>query len=89
VFASAKHLPRQHHKPSGSCGQLDCADRNIDQLHRAEISFFVGKEKVLAKKSSGFLTAAFIFMHRTMQSATEFYRIPFDHAIEIAGHVEI
>jgi hypothetical protein len=24
-----------------------------------------------------------------MQSATEFYRIPFDHAIEIGGHVEI
>jgi K+ transporter len=62
---------------------------DFHHLHLAEISFFVGKEKVLAKKSSGFLTAAFIFMHRTMQSATEFYRIPFDHAIEIGGHVEI
>jgi K+ transporter len=55
----------------------------------AEISFFVGKEKVLAKNSSSILTTGFIFMHRTMQSATEFYRIPFDHAIEIGGHVEI
>jgi len=62
---------------------------DFHHLHLAEISFFVGKEKVLAKKSSGILTTAFIFMHRTMQSATEFYRIPFDHAIEIGGHVEI
>jgi len=63
--------------------------REFHHLHLADISFFVGKEKVLAKQSSSLLTAGFIFMHRTMQSATEFYRIPFDHAIEIGGHVEI
>jgi len=63
--------------------------REFANLHLADVSFFVGKEKVMAKESSGILTTGFIFMHRTMQSATEFYRIPFDHAIEIGGHVEI
>ena len=54
-----------------------------------EISFFVGKEKVVAKHSSPVLLAPFIFMHRAMQSATEYFKIPFDHAIEIGGHVEL
>ena len=54
-----------------------------------EISFFVGKEKVVAKHSSPFVLAPFILMHRTMQGATEYFRIPFDHAIEIGGHIEI
>jgi len=54
-----------------------------------EISFFVGKEKVVAKHSSSFFLAPFILMHRTMQGATEYFKIPFDHAIEIGGHIEI
>ena len=54
-----------------------------------EISFFVGKEKVVAKHSSPFVLAPFILMHRTMQGATEYFKIPFDHAIEIGGHIEI
>jgi len=54
-----------------------------------EISFFVGKERVVAKSGSALLMAPFIYLHRTMQSATEYFKIPYDHAIEIGGHVEI
>ncbi len=54
-----------------------------------EISFFVGKEKVVAKHSSPWMLAPFIMMHRMMQGATEYFKIPFDHAIEIGGHIEI
>ena len=54
-----------------------------------EISFFVGKERVVAEHSSSLLLAPFIYMHRTMQSATEYFRIPFGHAIEIGGHISV
>ncbi len=54
-----------------------------------DISFFVGKEKVVAKYSSPWMLAPFIMMHRMMQGATEYFKIPFDHAIEIGGHIEI
>lgn len=54
-----------------------------------EISFFVGKERVVSKHASAISMAPFIYMHRTMQSATEYFKIPYDHAIEIGGHVEI
>ena len=54
-----------------------------------DISFFVGKEKVVAKHSSSWLLAPFVMMHRMMQGATEYFKIPFDHAIEIGGHIEI
>jgi K+ transporter len=43
----------------------------------------------VAKASSALLMAPFIYLHRTMQSATEYFKIPYDHAIEIGGHVEI
>ncbi len=54
-----------------------------------EISFFVGKERVVSKAASALWIAPFIYLHRTMQSATEYFKIPYDHAIEIGGHVEI
>ena len=54
-----------------------------------EISFFVGKERVVSKSASALWMALFIYLHRTMQSATEYFKIPYDHAIEIGGHVEI
>ncbi|MFM6992266.1 MAG: KUP/HAK/KT family potassium transporter, partial [Rhodoferax sp.] len=54
-----------------------------------EISFFVGKERVVSKRGSALWMAPFIYLHRTMQSATEYFKIPYDHAIEIGGHVEI
>jgi KUP system potassium uptake protein len=55
----------------------------------ADISFFVGKEKVVARYSSGLLLSPFIYMHRTMQGATEYFQIPISHSIEIGGYVEV
>jgi len=54
-----------------------------------EISFFVGKEQVIATQSSPLLMAPFIYMHRSMQSASEYFKVPLDHAIELGGYVEI
>ena len=54
-----------------------------------DISFCVGKEKVIAKHSNPLILSPFIYMHRTMQGATEYFKIPFDHAVEIGGHIEI
>jgi KUP system potassium uptake protein len=54
-----------------------------------EISFFVGKEQVIATHSSALLMAPFIFMHRSMQGASEYFKIPLEHAIELGGYVEI
>ena len=54
-----------------------------------EISFFVGKERVVSRGASALTMAPFIYLHRTMQSATEYFKIPFDHSIEIGGHVVI
>jgi KUP system potassium uptake protein len=54
-----------------------------------EISFFVGKEQVIATHSSPLLMAPFIYMHRSMQGASEYFRVPLDHAIELGGYVEI
>ena len=54
-----------------------------------EISFFVGKEQVVATHSNPLLVAPFIYMHRSMQSASEYFKIPLDHAIELGGYVEI
>jgi KUP system potassium uptake protein len=54
-----------------------------------EISFFVGKEKVLARGASSWSLSLFIMMHRMMLGATEYFKIPTDHAVELGGHVEI
>ncbi len=54
-----------------------------------EISFFVGKEQVIATNSSPLLMAPFIYMHRSMQGASEYFKIPLEHAIELGGYVEI
>jgi len=28
-------------------------------------------------------------MHRTMQGAAEYFKVPFNHAIEVGGYIEI
>jgi len=53
-----------------------------------ETSFFVGKVKVTAKKPSIF-TSLFIYMHRLMLGATEYYKIPKERVIELGGVIEI
>ena len=54
-----------------------------------EISFFIGKEKVVAKAGSSQMLGLFIMMHRMMLGATDYFKIPPGHAIEIGGHIEI
>ena len=58
-------------------------------ISTAEISFFVGKEKVVARHSSGIVLAPFIYMHRTMQGAAEYFKVPLNHAIEVGGYIEV
>ena len=53
-----------------------------------ETSFFVGKVKVIAKDPS-IITRLFIFMHRIMMGATEYYKIPKERTVELGGVIEI
>jgi len=57
-------------------------------LSMMETSFFVGKVKVTAKKPTIF-TSLFIYMHRLMLGATEYYKIPKERVIELGGVIEI
>ena len=54
-----------------------------------EISFFIGKEKVVARKDTSWFFGLFILMHRRMLGATDYYKIPEDHAVELGGHITI
>jgi KUP system potassium uptake protein len=57
-----------------------------------ETSFFVGREKVVIGKGLSFWTwrkRLFIVMHRTMLSATEYFRVPSNRVVELGGQVEI
>jgi KUP system potassium uptake protein len=57
-----------------------------------ETSFFVGREKVVIGRHSRLFDwrkKLFIFMHRTMLSATEYFRIPTNRVVELGGQVEI
>ena len=54
-----------------------------------EISFFVGKEKVVSRGAASWFLGLFILMHRMMMGATEYFKIPSDHAVELGGHIEI
>jgi len=57
-----------------------------------ETSFFVGREKLVLGPSGGLWTwrkRLFIFMHRTMLSATEYFRIPTNRVVELGGQIEI
>lgn len=51
-------------------------------------SFFVGRIKIVSKDTS-LINRLFIYMHRMMQSATEYYQIPRNKTVEIGGVVEI
>jgi KUP system potassium uptake protein len=57
-----------------------------------ETSFFVGREKVVLGPGAGFWTwrkRLFIFMHRTMMNATEYFRIPTNRVVELGGQIEM
>ncbi len=57
-----------------------------------DTSFFVGREKVILGSGGGLWTwrkRLFIFMHRTMMSATEYFRIPTNRVVELGGQIEM
>jgi KUP system potassium uptake protein len=54
-----------------------------------EISFFIGKEKVVAREGTSWFFGLFILLHRMMLGATDYYKIPEDHAVELGGHISI
>ncbi|MGH7087886.1 MAG: KUP/HAK/KT family potassium transporter [Stellaceae bacterium] len=52
----------------------------------------MGREKVVIGRHSQFLywrKTLFIFMQRTMLSATEYFRIPSNRVVELGGQIEI
>jgi KUP system potassium uptake protein len=97
-----RHLDHNFHTVSVNYGFMDEPNipRALAQLrlmnfrfNLLETSFFVGREKVVIGKFGGsFWTwrkRLFIFMHRTMLSATEYLRIPSNRVVELGGQIEI
>ena len=61
-------------------------------LKLTEISFFVGREKLTSAAKTVWQHLAdrtFILLHRNMLAATEYFKIPPDHVVELGGHIEI
>jgi KUP system potassium uptake protein len=57
-----------------------------------ETSFFVGHEKIVARRRSGILLPfkkLFILLSNTALDATEFFRIPVNRIVELGGQVEL
>ncbi len=96
-----RHLNHNFHAITVRYGFMDEPNipRTLAQLrlmnfrfNLLETSFFVGREKVVIGKRSRFWDwrkSLFIFMHRTMMSATEYFRIPTNRVVELGGQVEI
>ena len=61
-------------------------------LKLADVSFFIGRERLTSNSTNLWRSLCdhiFIALHRNMLSATEFYRIPPGHTVELGGHIEI
>jgi KUP system potassium uptake protein len=96
-----RHLEHNFHAITVRYGFMDEPNipRTLAQLrvmnfrfNLLETSFFVGREKVVIGKHSRFWDwrkRLFIFMHRTMLNATEYFRIPSNRVVELGGQVEI
>ncbi len=95
------HLDHNFHVVEVSYGFMDEPNipRALAQLrlmqfrfNLLETSFFVGREKVILGLGAGIWTwrkRLFIFMHRTMMNATEYFRIPTNRVVELGGQIEI
>jgi len=58
----------------------------------AEVSFFVGSETLTSRNDSfwnSLTTKLFIALHRNMMTATDYFRIPPGHVVELGGHLEM
>ena len=61
-------------------------------LKLTETSFFVGREKLSSSAKNVWrhlVDRLFILMHRNMLAATDYFKIPPDHVVELGGHIEI
>ena len=70
------------------------AQLRLQEFHfkLADVSFFVGRERLTSHSHGVWRTIVdwlFIALHRNMLSATEYYRIPPGHTVELGGHIEI
>ena len=70
------------------------AQLRLQEFHfkLADVSFFVGRERLTSNSQGLWRTVCdwvFIALHRNMLSATEYYRIPPGHTVELGGHIEI
>jgi KUP system potassium uptake protein len=70
------------------------AQLRLQEFHfkLADVSFFVGRERLTSNSVGIWRTICdwiFIALHRNMLSATEYYRIPPGHTVELGGHIEI
>ncbi len=57
-----------------------------------ETSFFVGREKIVAKRPPGMrlpFTKLFIMLSNVALDATEFFRIPINRIVELGGQIEL
>jgi KUP system potassium uptake protein len=57
-----------------------------------ETSFFICREKIVCADDTGFWSwrkRLFIFLQRTMLSATEYFRIPSNRVVELGGQIDI
>jgi KUP system potassium uptake protein len=99
---AVKHLEHNFHTVCVSYGFMDEPNipRALAQLRLMQFrfnlldtSFFIGREKVVLGKVDTSLWTwrkrLFIFMHRTMLSATEYLRIPSNRVVELGGQIEI
>jgi KUP system potassium uptake protein len=96
-----KHLEHNFHTVTVHYGFMDEPNipRALAQLrlmqfrfNLLETSFFIGREKVVVSSRSGLLgwrKRLFVFLHRTMLSATEYFRIPTNRVVELGGQIEI
>jgi KUP system potassium uptake protein len=96
-----RHLEHNFHEITVNYGFMDEPNipRTLAQLRLMQFrfnlldtSFFIGREKVVIGRRSPFWDwrkRLFILMHRTMLSATEYFRIPSNRVVELGGQVEI
>ncbi len=97
-----KHLEHNFHTVTVRYGFMD--EPNIPRalaqmrlmnfrINLLETSFFVGREKIVCANDThslwGWRKRLFIFLHRTMLSATEYFRIPSNRVVEVGGQIEI
>lgn len=95
---SIRHLSEGFHGVEVHHGYMEDPDipRALAQLRRTEfhfslkdISFFIGKDKLMSSHRQPWWFGLFVLMHRNMLGATEYYRIPANHAVEIGAYLEV